>query len=530
MVVMAVRPVLIDGDWREGVEVVGRFQAVNPATREELGEEYPVSGFGDVEVAVEAGRRAMSELRVMRDGPEPVARFLERYADGIEARRGELVEMAGLETALAREPRLNSVELPRTTDQLRQAARAARERSWRHATIDRKNNIRSIYAPLDGPVVVFGPNNFPFAFNSVAGGDFAAAIAAGNPVIAKANPAHPGTSRLLAEAALEAVKEAGMPRAMVQMVYRLKGEDGLRLVSHAGIGAVAFTGSRRGGMKLKEAADRASKPIYLEMSSINPVFVLPGALQERGEEVAGEFATSCLMGAGQFCTNPGLVVVVNDEAGRALVERAAGKLGAAPAGVLLGEGGPRLIREAVGLMVEKGAEIVVGGSEAEGAGYSFQNTLVKVSGEGFLRESKALQTEAFGSVSLFVMTKDEEEMVKVAMSLEGNLTGTIYSDRGGTDDGLYERVEAALRPKVGRLLNDKMPTGVAVSPGMVHGGPPPATGHPGFTAVGIPASLVRFAALQGYDNVRQERLPEELRDENPTGKMWRYIDGEWTQE
>jgi NADP-dependent aldehyde dehydrogenase len=147
-----------------------------------------------------------------------------------------------------------------------------------------------------------------------------------------------------------------------------------------------------------------------------------------------------------------------------------------------------------------------------------------------LRESKALQTEAFGSVSLFVMTKDEEEMVKVAMSLEGNLTGTIYSDRGGTDDGLYERVEAALRPKVGRLLNDKMPTGVAVSPGMVHGGPPPATGHPGFTAVGIPASLVRFAALQGYDNVRQERLPEELRDENPTGKMWRYIDGEWTQE
>jgi NADP-dependent aldehyde dehydrogenase len=266
------------------------------------------------------------------------------------------------------------------------------------------------------------------------------------------------------------------------------------------------------------------------MSSINPVFVLPGALRERGEEVAGEFATSCLMGAGQFCTNPGLVVVRDDEAGRAFVEKAAGRLGAAPAGVLLGEGGPRLIQEAVGLMVEKGAQIVVGGSEETGAGYSFQNTLLRVSGEGFLREREALQTEAFGSVSLFVMAKDDREMVEIAGALEGNLTGTIYSDKGGSDDELYGKVEAELRPKVGRLLNDKIPTGVAVSPGMVHGGPPPATGHPGFTAVGIPGSLVRFAALHGYDNVMERRLPEELREKNPTGRMWRFIDGEWTQE
>src|SRR5262249_25361132 len=156
-----------------------------------------------------------------------------------------------------------------------------------------------------------GPNNFPFAFNSVAGGDFVAAIAAGNPVIAKANTSHPGTSRLLAEAAFDAAKSSGLPPAMGQMLYRVSGENGLELVSHPKVSATAFTGSRHAGMKLKEAADRANKPIYLEMSSINPVFVLPGTLEERLEAMASEFVTSCLMGTGQFCTNPGLVVLLD---------------------------------------------------------------------------------------------------------------------------------------------------------------------------------------------------------------------------
>src|SRR5436190_16042057 len=166
-----------------------------------------------------------------------------------------------METALPVEPRLASVELPRTTNQLRQAADAAREGSWALLTLDVALNIRSRYAPI-GPVAVFGPNNFPFAYNSVAGGDFAAAIAAGNPVIAKANPSHPGTTRLLAEAAFDAVRYSGLPHAMVQLVYRLSGESGLRLVSHLKIGASGFTGSRKAGMRLKEAADRANKPIY----------------------------------------------------------------------------------------------------------------------------------------------------------------------------------------------------------------------------------------------------------------------------
>jgi NADP-dependent aldehyde dehydrogenase len=387
-----------------------------------------------------------------------------------------------------------------------------------------------MYGPLGGPVVVFGPNNFPFAFNSVAGGDFAAAIAAGNPVIGKANTGHPGTTKLLAELALEAIRQSGVPRGMVQLLYRLRPDDGLRLVSHPQVGATGFTGSKSAGLKLKEAADKAGKPIYLEMSSINPVFVLPGAIEERCQEVAKEFFTSCTMGAGQFCTNPGLVLLLDDERSEAFLQEAKRLFEEGATGVLLGERGPADIAEAIETMQQHGAEVVAGGQEIELSGYSFANSLLRVSGDNFLKHPDPLQTEAFGPVSLLVFARDVDQLKQVIDQLEGNLTGCIYShSQGDVDEPIYEQIEPLLREKVGRLLNDKMPTGVAVSPAMNHGGPYPATGHPGFTAVGIPASLLRFGALYSYDNVRPHRLPPELQDKNPNGRMWRFIDGEWTR-
>jgi NADP-dependent aldehyde dehydrogenase len=173
--------------------------------------------------------------------------------------------------------------------------------------------------------------------------------------------------------------------------------------------------------------------------------------------------------------------------------------------------------------------VVVGGKEVTDPGFAFENTILCVSGDIFLQHPEPLQSEAFGAVGLFVTAKDENQIVQITDHLEGNLTGSIYSHKGGADDALYNRIEPVLRTKVGRLLNDKMPTGVAVSPAMNHGGPYPSTGHPGFTAVGIPASMLRFGALYSYDNVRPNRLPAELQDKNPTGEMWRFIDGEWTQ-
>jgi alpha-ketoglutaric semialdehyde dehydrogenase len=525
---MTIYPVLIAGVWQQARNPVGSFTAKNPITGTSLDDDYPVSSFDDLALALEAAKKAATALRAC--SPEMIAQFLDTFAVNIEANCEALVEQAHLETALPKSPRLAEVELPRTTNQLRQAAAAVRDRSWCQATIDAQTNIRSKFSALNGPVVIFGPNNFPLAFNGVSGGDFATAIAAGNPVIAKAHPGHPGTSRILAEAAFEALQSSGLPASIVQLFYHTPPEDGLKLVAHPLTGAVAFTGSRQAGLRLKEAADKAGIPIYLEMSSINPVFILPHALKERSEQIAGEFTTSCLLGAGQFCTNPGLVILLDGPNTDTFLQQVVERFSTAPCGTLLSEHGPAQIAQGIELAQQYGAQVLVGGQpNVENEGYSFQNTLLKVSGSDFLAHPAALQNEIFGNVSLYVVADSPTQMEEIARRLEGNLTGTLYTHTEGQDDELYRQIEAIVRPKVGRLLNDKMPTGVVVSPAMVHGGPYPSTGHPGFTAVGIPASILRFAARHSYDNVRHHRLPPELQDRNPTGQMWRFIDGEWTR-
>lgn len=524
---MDTQPVLIGGVWQEAHAPHDFFTATNPATQKSLGVHYPVSSFIDIDHALQAASRTAPELRSIP--PQKVAAFLDSYADRIKKRSEDLIRTASLETALPPEPRLRAVELPRTTDQLRQAAAACRDRSWCRATIDAKNNIRSKHGPLGGPVVIFGPSNFPLAFNPAAGGDFAAAIASGNPVIAKAHPGHPGTTKILAEIALEALKENHLPPGIVQLLYHFAPEQGLMLTAHPLVGATAFTGSRSAGLRLKKAADEAGKPVYLEMSSLNPVILLPGSLEERSEQITTELFASCTAGSGQFCTKPGLVILRQGPQGEEFFHSILDLFRQAPAGLLLSQNTLDKLREGIAAMANFGAEIVTGNKEPDGPGYRFENTLLRVSAEVFLDHPKELQIEAFGGVSLIVFAKDDGQMLKVVESLDGNLTGTIYSESQGKDEGLYDKIEPLLRLKVGRLINDKMPTGVAVSPAMNHGGPYPATGHPGFTAVGIPASLLRFTALHCYDNVRPHRLPEELQDKNPTGKMYRLIDGEWTQ-
>ena len=518
-------PVLIAGQWRAASASDG-FRGENPATGEVLPDEFPVSTWADCDAALDAAVDAAAALRTTP--PETIAAFLTRFAERIEARAPEIVEAAHLESGLPRKPRLADVELPRTTGQLRQGAAAAVEGSWALPTIDTKLEIRSMLAPI-GPVLVFGPNNFPFAFNSVSGGDFVAAIAAGNPVIAKANSSHPNTTRLLAEEAFAALGDTGMPPATVQLIYRTSHSDGERLVADPRTGATGYTGSRSAGLTLKAAADAAGKPIYLELSSINPVLLLPGALEERGDELVAELVGSCLMGTGQFCTSPSLVMLFAGEPTERFISAARERLDATPPTPLLSKSVARALGTSVGQLRSAGATLVAGGSAIEGPGYRHANTLLRVEGERFLRSPHELQTEAFGNVSLAVVVRDADEAAEVLEQLEGNLTGCIYSDTRGADDNLYERLEPVLRPRVGRLLNDKMPTGVAVSSAMNHGGPYPSTGHPGFTAVGIPASLRRFAALYSYDNVRQSRLPALLRNENPGGRAWRLVDGQWSR-
>ncbi|HRE99715.1 MAG TPA: aldehyde dehydrogenase (NADP(+)) [Pirellulaceae bacterium] len=522
---MTVQSILIDGAWVPA-SAVSTFSAVNPNTRQPLSDVYPVSDWSDIDRALEAAAAIADELR--RAPGNAIAAFLEAYAARIEGRKDELVAMAHAETGLPVSPRLADVEFPRTVNQLRLAAAAAKEGSWRNATIDTKGSIRSGFLGI-GPVAVFGPNNFPFAFGSLSGGDFAAAIAAGNPVIGKANSSHPGTTRLFAEEALQAALAAGLPGATVQLLYRTSHDDGKRWIADRRLGAAGYTGSRHAGLQLKEAADAVGKPIYLELSSINPVVILPGALRERSDELVEEFCGSCLMGAGQFCTNPGLVVLLDDEASRTWMADVALRFDESPRGTLLSPAVESALTSSVEALTGAGARILTTGSGSDPNRCSRPNTLLFVSGDRFIESSEGLQTEAFGNASLVVLCSDGDQMVRVLESLEGNLTGCIISARDGSDDVAYGRIEATLRPLVGRLLNDKMPTGVAVSPAMNHGGPFPATGHPAFTAVGIPASIHRFAMLACYDNVRPARLPKWLQDDPGQSDLWRWVDSGWRQ-
>lgn len=517
-------PVLVAGGWRDAVEPVGELRAHDPSTGEAIGPAYPVSGGREVEDAV-AAAVAVAEALAATD-PRRIAAFLDAYAEGIEAQADRLAALAHLETGLALAPRLRDVELPRTTGQLRQAARAVREHSWTQPVIDTASGLRAMFGPLGKPVVVFGPNNFPFAFNAVAGSDFASAIAARNPVIAKVHPLHPGTSLALARIAHESLLSVGLPAATVQMLYRTEHDAASLLVGQACIGGVGFTGGRAGGLALKAQADAAGVPFYGEMSSINPVFLLEGALSARGDALALEFFNSCTLGSGQFCTNPGLVVVPSTDAGDAFVAAAAAHFDAAPAQVLFSEDGRRHLVAAIDTLRVAGAQRLAGGDIPARAGYRIQPMLLQVEGASFLADATALQTEAFGPVSLLVRSTGAEQSLAIARAFEGSLTATVYRAADGSDDEVAAALLPPLRMRAGRIVFDRMPTGVAVSPAMNHGGPYPATSHPGFSSVGMPGTIRRFAALHSYDNVPQALLPPALRDANPDG-IWRQVDGRW---
>lgn len=522
---MATEPVWIAGQWRQ-VDGQAAFQALDPSTGLPIESHFPISSWADCDLALDAAVDAFWELRQL--GPNALSDFLLAYADAIDADAEGLVEIAHRETALAKAPRLKDVELPRTTNQLRLAAKAAQTGSWSQPIIDTKLNIRSCLEPL-GPVAVFGPNNFPFAFGSISGGDFAAAIAAGCPVIAKANTGHPGTTLRFARLAESAIRQTGLPSATIQLIYRTSHEDGARLVSDPRIGATGYTGSRHAGLVLKEAADRAGKPIYLELSSVNPVVLLPGAIQQRGDALLDEYVTSGLMGTGQFCTNPGLLLLLDSQASEQWVGKLADRYQAAPVGTLLSRNVQKSLQQGISLLEQAGAKRLTAAAPAvEGGRCCCANTLLRITGTQFLNDPEMFQTEIFGNAALVVVASSISQLQQILLQLEGNLTGCIYSDTQGSDDESYSILAPLLAHRVGRLLNDKMPTGVAVSPAMNHGGPYPSTGHPGFTAVGIPTSIGRFAKLTSYDSVRQSRLPWVLRDRNPTGQTWRCVDGQWT--
>ncbi len=496
----------------QGKATDSTFHAVNPATGEALEPAFSNISISEVDQAAVLADSAFSAYAALP--PHRRAAFLREIADRIEALGKTLVQRAMAETALP-EARIQA-ETTRTTNQIRMFADLIKEDSWADPRInpgdpDReplpKPDIRSMLRPL-GPVAVFGASNFPLAF-SVSGGDTASALAAGCPVVAKAHPSHPGVSELVGSAVRAAAEACGMPDGVFSLIIDARIESGQALVRHPAIRAVGFTGSRRAGIALMEIAAQRPVPIpvFAEMSSVNPVFLLPGALEERADAIAAGLTASCTLGVGQFCTNPGLVFLPTGEAADAFIQSVASQFAEAPPGVPLNVGIHKAYREAVSNRAGiDGVTSRVLPTDDDRAN-TIRPTLFVTDFTTFL-EHPSLAGEIFGPTTLFVRCPDPESMVRAAQSFEGQLTATLHF--AGDELELHLPLVRVLESVAGRVLFNGFPTGVEVGPAIVHGGPFPATSDGRSSSVGTHA-ISRFCRLIAWQDAPSAILPPALR-------------------
>jgi 2,5-dioxopentanoate dehydrogenase len=502
------------------------IHAINPATDTPL--DPPYAG-ASAEQVTQACALAWAAFDAFRETTlEQRAHFLETIAEQIEALGDALIDRANAETGLPKARLLG--ERGRTCAQLRTFARVVRAGEWLDVRVDNalperqplpRPDLRQRQVAL-GPVAVFGASNFPLAF-SVAGGDSASALAAGCPVVVKAHGAHPGTSELVGQAVARAVKQCGLPEGVFSLLYGAGREVGIALVSDPRIKAVGFTGSRNGGLALCQVAQARPEPIpvYAEMSSINPVFLFDAALQARGEDLAQGFVASLTQGAGQFCTNPGLVIARQGPALQRFIDAASVQVRQAPAQTMLTPGIASAYKAGVGALAgNANAQVAASGLPQQGPNQC-QTQLYVTQAEAFLADP-ALQAEVFGAASLVVACDSDEQVRQVAEHLEGQLTATLHLDDGDLNQA--RTLLATLERKAGRILVNGWPTGVEVCDAMVHGGPFPATSDARGTSVGT-AAILRFLRPVCYQDFPDALLPPALQHANPL-QLRRLLDGQ----
>lgn len=510
-----------------GEALAGRgpdFRGVEAASGQPLEPAFRGATAADLDRACGLAAAAFPVFR--ETAPDARAAFLEAIAQNILDIGDDLIVRCMAESGLPR-PRLEG-ERGRTVGQLRMFATVLREGSYLQVRIDPALPDRKPLPRPDlrlrmlgvGPVAVFGASNFPLAF-SVAGGDTAAALAAGCPVVAKAHPAHPGTSELVGRAVQKAVADHGLPAGTFSLLFDGGREIGQSLVSDPRIAAVGFTGSRAGGVALmKIAAARAVPiPVYAEMSSINPVILFPGALAARGAEIGKAFVASLTLGAGQFCTNPGLLLAIEGDGLDAFVAAATAAMSDAPAATMLTPG----IHQAYGAGVAAlagHAEVKTLARGRTGEGPQGQAALFGTSGDAFLKHPE-LGEEVFGASGLLVRCRDEAQLRAVLEHLEGQLTAALHIAE--SDHPAARALLPILETKVGRILVNGFGTGVEVAHAMVHGGPYPATSDGRTTSVGSLA-IDRFLRPVSYQDLPDALLPDVLKSANPL-KLWRRMDG-----
>lgn len=494
------------------------FHAINPFTNEQLAPAYAGATSSQVDDAVALANDAFASYRSTT--PEQRAVFLETIADEIMELGDALIERGQAETGL---PQARLVgERGRTTGQLRLFASVVREGAWHGARIDYaqperqpmpRSDIRLRHIPV-GPVAVFGASNFPLAF-SVAGGDTASALAAGAPVVVKAHSAHPGTSELVGQAIQNAVKKCALHPGVFSLVFGYDYAVGQQLAAHPYIKAIGFTGSRTGGVALMQTAAARPEPIpvYAEMSSVNPVFLLPEALKQRSSAIATGFTASLVGSAGQLCTKPGLIIAVDSPELDAFIETAKSALEETQSTTMLTPGIYNAYVQGVKALSEHPAvKLEAQGKVAEGCNQC-QAVLFSTTASAFIDAPAQLGAEVFGACSLVIRCANVEEMFKLISVLEGQLTATLHLE--ATDDAeLVRKLMSVLELKVGRILANGFPTGVEVGHAMVHGGPFPATSDGRSTSVGTNA-IMRYLRPVAYQDIPNEYLPEALNNENP---------------
>jgi NADP-dependent aldehyde dehydrogenase len=502
-----------------------RFAAIDPSNGEAIGPEFNAAGAEHVEQACALADAAFASFSAT--DPETRAAFLEEIASAILAIGDELIVRAMAESGLPR-PRLEG-ERGRTVGQLRMFAAFVRTGDWLHATIDPalpdraplpRADLRRRHVAL-GPVAVFGASNFPLAF-SVAGGDTASALAAGCPVVVKGHPAHPGTGELVARAIRSAVQACGLHEGVFSYLPGPSNELGGGLVADPRIKAVGFTGSRGGGLALMRIAASRPEPIpvYAEMSSINPILLFPAALRNRAEAIATSFVASLTMGAGQFCTNPGLLIAVAGPDLDRFASAAGAALETSAPGQMLTAGIHANYQRGVGaLQGHNAVQLIARGSAGQG-GCQAQAALFATDADSFLADA-ALGHEVFGSSSIIIRCRDLAQVAQVIGGLEGQLTATLQID--ADDEAAAAEVLPLLERKAGRILANGWPTGVEVSHAMVHGGPFPATSDGRTTSVGTLA-IERFLRPVCYQDLPVGLLPAALKRDNPLG-LSRRVDG-----
>lgn len=509
----------------EDVPGSGSLQGVNPGNGDRLEPVFPEANSQNIDAAVGAAC-LVHEERAAAD-PKKRALLLEAAADRIEAMGSEITERGMAETGLP-QARFEG-ERGRTCHQLRLFASVVREGLYQVPFIETalpdrepipRPDLRTRMHPL-GPVVVFGASNFPLAFG-VAGGDTASAWAAGCPVVAKSHPAHPGVCELVGRALQDAVRDAGLPAGMFSLLQGESHDVGIGLVQHPGVKAVAFTGSRAGGLSLwRLAADReVPVPVFAEMGSANPVFISPASMEQRHQEIAEGLAGSVRMGVGQFCTSPGVVIFLSGENTNAFKDQLSQALCGEPAGTMLHQGIAGGYSSAVEQLAStNGVEVLAhgpSGDEKCGVGAS----LLHVDHENFI-ENPAMQQEVFGPATLLVECNSMEDVHRVAHVLEGQLTATVHATE--EEIGQLSALIQLLEDRSGRLVFNGFPTGVEVGESMQHGGPWPATTDPRWTSVGS-AAIQRFLRPVCWQGFPESALPDELKS-NASGV--RRVDGTW---